>query len=111
VLWLHMRSRGANGDSGAASLGDAIEPGAGVAGLGGGMNGFVGGGTAGVAGLGSTCGAKGDAGVGAAGFTLERRDSTAARMASARRLLASAREGRPALREPPLQPPFWPSPW
>jgi uncharacterized protein YbjT (DUF2867 family) len=32
-----------------------------------------------------------------------RRDSTAARTVSARRLLASACEGRPALREPPLQ--------
>ena len=45
------------------------------------------------------------------GPALERRDSTAARTVSARRLLASAREGRPALREPPLQRAFWPSPW
>jgi hypothetical protein len=40
------------------------------------------------------------------GPALERRDSTEARTGSARRLLASAREGRPALREPPLQPAF-----
>src|SRR5580700_3485750 len=46
------------------------------------------------------------------GPALERRDSTAARTGAARRRpLALAREARPVLREPPLQPAFWPSPW